>query len=509
MSAADLASSSPPVTMRRAFALSPLLLASGFCALLEQVVWERELRLVFGVTTAAAAAVVAIFIGGLGLGSLWFGKRVDRHPRPLALYATLELGVAALVAATPLLLRAARWVYVHLGGTSALGGTVATLTRLLLAALVVGPPTLLMGGTLPAAARAVTTPSDDGRRATGWLYGINTVGAVAGALAATLFVVELLGNRLTLLLAAALAALVGMTARFMSRSALFVRSEERTRAADEPGQAIGGAVLPPWVVIVAAATSGFAFFVVELAAPRLLAPLLGGTVFTFGLVLAVALVGIGLGGLLYGSRKSDARPGALGVTFALEACAFALPLILGDGIALLALRLRPLHDFGFAGYACSAIIVTSLVLLPGALVAGYQFPLFIALLGQGRDGVGNDIGKAYAANTAGSMAGALAGGLVLMPALSAPGCLRAAAVLLAAAAIAVGLAAWLRTRAFVGALLATCAAAAAIAAVSTARGPTAVWRHGSIGAGRMENSRYATYNERRMSENEAREINDL
>ena len=75
----------------RTWTVAALLFGSGFCALVYQTGWLREFRLIFGASTAASAAVLAIFIGGLGVGGLVLGSRADRHPRPLLLYATLEL----------------------------------------------------------------------------------------------------------------------------------------------------------------------------------------------------------------------------------------------------------------------------------------------------------------------------------------------------------------------------------------------------------------------------------
>src|SRR5258705_1750194 len=94
--------------------ISALLLASGCCALVYQIAWTREFRLIFGASTAASAAVLAIFIGGLGVGGLLLGRRADRHPRPLEFYAHLEGGVALATALTPFLLGLVRLVYVKL-----------------------------------------------------------------------------------------------------------------------------------------------------------------------------------------------------------------------------------------------------------------------------------------------------------------------------------------------------------------------------------------------------------
>src|SRR5580765_425140 len=96
--------------------VATLLFGSGFCALVYQVSCLREFRLIFGASTLASAAVLAIFIGGLGVGGLLLGPRADRHPRPLLYHATLESVVAIFAALSPLLLGLARTIYLASGG---------------------------------------------------------------------------------------------------------------------------------------------------------------------------------------------------------------------------------------------------------------------------------------------------------------------------------------------------------------------------------------------------------
>src|SRR5262249_7005167 len=165
---------------------------------------------------------------------------------------------------------------------------------------------------------------------------------------------------------------------------------------------------------------------------RLLGPLLGGSVFTFGLVLAVALAGIGAGGLLYALVAGDRRASQAGfaVSCLLEAAAVAATYACGDRVATLALVLLPLQSAGFSAHVGGWTIVTLIVVLPPALVAGYQFPLLIALFGHGRERVGSHVGYAYAANTAGAIVGSLAGGFGLLPWLSAPTAWRLVAIVL-------------------------------------------------------------------------------
>ena len=124
------------------------------------------------------------------------------------------------------------------------------------------------------------------------------------------------------------------------------------------------------------------FFLMELVWYRMLGPILGGTAFTFGLILAVALAGIGVGGALYPLRVRSRAPqlGSLAVALAVEALALAIPLGLGDRLAILAAALRPLGAIGFGGQIFGWLIVTKIVVFPAAVVSGFQFPLLVALL---------------------------------------------------------------------------------------------------------------------------------
>ncbi|HEY8212220.1 MAG TPA: fused MFS/spermidine synthase [Myxococcaceae bacterium] len=464
--------------------LAPLLFGSGLCALIYQVAWFREFRLVFGASTLATSAVLAIFIGGLGVGSVYWGPRADRTSRPLWLYARLEIGIALTTALTPGLLWLVRAAYLGLGGQSAMGAVLGTALRLVLAALVLAPPTLLMGGTLPAVVRAAQSDEDSQRRGLGLLYGANTMGAVAGAFLSSFVLLEALGTRQTLWTACLVNLLVAMVARVLSRSWETGLPPATTPApiAEDPAGAVAA---PTRFVLVAAAVVGFAFFLLEVVWYRMLGPLLGGTVFTFGLILSFALLGIGIGGALYG-RQTNNRPAlsTFAVTCLLEALAVAAPFAIGDRLAVAALFLRKLGAFGFGGFALGWSAIAAVVVFPAALVAGYQFPLLIALLGKGRREIGRQVGLAYAWNTAGSVVGSLAGGFGLLPLLGAPSLWRFTAValaLLGAVAVALGL----RSP---GPRWRSLAAPAALLVPTVwllgALGPTAAWRHSGIGAGR-------------------------
>ncbi|MEP6995240.1 MAG: fused MFS/spermidine synthase, partial [Acidobacteriota bacterium] len=212
-----------------------------------------------------------------------------------------------------------------------------------------------------------------------------------------------------------------------------------------------------------------------------------GSTYTFGLILAVALAGIGFGAALYG-RSRGKRPAtlmALAATTTLEAVFVALPYALGDRIALFAIFSRSFGALGFWGYLFGWTEIACLVVLPASIIAGIQFPQLVALLGRGRKSVGEDVGLTYAWNTLGAIGGSLAGGFGLVPLLSATGAWKAVVILLAA------LSAWTLVLAIRsqkswrrGALPLT-GIAASLLMIGFA-GPTAVWRHTPIGAGRVQ-----------------------
>src|SRR5438270_8605698 len=116
--------------MRRTVSVASLLFCSGACALIYQTVWMRQFRLIFGASTYATAAVLAIFMGGLGVGSAILGRRADAHPRPLRFYAHLELMIATASLLSPLLLWIVAKIYFGVGCSVTLGLFFATIALL-------------------------------------------------------------------------------------------------------------------------------------------------------------------------------------------------------------------------------------------------------------------------------------------------------------------------------------------------------------------------------------------
>jgi len=467
-----------------------LLLVSGACSLLFQTAWFREFRLIFGASTLASSAVLAIFMGGLGLGNALLGKFADRQQRPLRLYAKLEFYISIFCGISPFLLDGVRAVYISIGGQETLGSAGSTIVRLVGSALVIGLPTFLMGGTLPAACRAVISSDDTGRRAVGRLYGLNTIGAVFGALVGTFYLFEAYGTRTTMWLACAInlanCAAAWLLASSIEKSPLPLETQAiaSVKLSGPEPTASSTCHFPNSMFYGLACLVGFVFFLMEMVWYRLLSPILGGSTFTFGLILAIALAGIGLGGLLYSYIYRDRQPTLKSFILTLlgEAVAIAIPFAMGDFLAILAMSLRQLSVYGFWGQVGGWFVVSSIVVFPVAVISGIQFPVLIGLIGRGRDDVGEQLGKAFAWNTAGAMAGALAGGFGLLTLLGAIGVWKLAVVLLALCAVLLQI---LEVRRGGSLALRLPILLLGITYFSLmAQGPTAVWRHGGIGAGR-------------------------
>lgn len=472
----------------------PLLFASGLCALLYQVVWLREMRLIFGSSTAATGMVLAIFMGGLGCGAAYFGRLADRVSRPLALYGFLELGIGVSVAFSPLLLGMARHFYIDLGGVQTLGLLQATMVRFLLAALILLIPTFLMGGTLPVAAKAVEAETDCGRRDLALLYGFNTMGGMLGVAIATFVLLEALGNRATLWSGCLVNMMVGVAACLMAGQgkmewrAVIGRRRPMSVVGMVAGEGATASVMPAGVIYAAAFVTGFVFLLMELVWYRMLAPILGGSTYTFGLILAMALLGIGIGGALFGSRGRSERTNisAFTLTCGLEAFCMAIPFAMGDRLAVMTAVLNGMGNGGFGFQVLIWAIVTAVVVLPAAIIAGVQFPMLIGLLGSGGRRVGEHTGYVYAWNTAGAIVGSIAGGFGLIPLLTAPGCWQMAALALSLVAVVVMLFGRRLGKIKWPAMVAGIVIVAGTGLLLLAAGPTAAWRHSSIGAGRVD-----------------------
>jgi spermidine synthase len=417
-------------------------LVSGAAGLVYQVAWTRQLTLMLGVTSEAISTVLAVFMGGLALGAWLLGRLADRVRSPLRLYAVLEAGIALAGAASPLLLDALTGVYVDLRRSGVAGPGALAALRIVLAAAALLVPTTLMGGTLPILVRGLNRVPGQLSRDAGTLYAINTLGAVVGTLATAFVLIQAVGVRHTIWLAASLNALVGLAAFVLARAEREDTAPRRapvTRAA-APDPAPDRRTVR--AVLVAYAISGFLALAYEVLWTRWLIAVAGeNSVYAFSLMLAAFLLGIVLGSAvaaIIGDRVRDLVL-FLGVVMVGVGVSALFTMGLME-VAVGMLALPP--DASFLELSLRRFLRCIAVLIVPTTFSGMTFAIVAKLYARDPQRVGHDAGVAYAANTIGAILGALAGGFAILPLLG----LQRGLLLLSAVSVATGLFLVLRRR---------------------------------------------------------------
>jgi spermidine synthase len=403
-----------------------LFVASGCAALIYEVVWLELLQLVVGSTAVSMGVLLGTFMGGMCLGSLLLPRLVSVRRHPLRVYAALELGIGAMGLAVLFGIPHVEQVYARYAGH----GWSSILLRGAVAGVCLLPPTLLMGATLPAIARWVET-SPQGVSWLGFFYGGNIAGAVLGCLLAGFYLLRVYDTATATYVAFALNGLVGTAALVLAAATRYAAPGEA--AMKEHADPSAGA----WAVYLAIALSGMSALGAEVVWTRLLALLLGGTVYTFSLILAVFLIGLGIGssvGALVARGEASPRE-ALGLCQWLLTAAIAwTALMIAQSLPywpiLPSLSPSPWYNFQVDLVRCLWAI------LPPACLWGASFPLALAAAASRGQDPGRLVGGVYAANTIGAIVGALAFSLWLIPAIGTAGAERALVGLAAAAALA-------------------------------------------------------------------------
>jgi len=379
----------------RAFdALVPLLfMASGAAGLIYQVVWTQDLVLVFGDTTQAIVTTVTAFLCGLGVGSLLGAAIGARLRRAIAAYGLLEVAVACVALVMPLVFDTIATVF-RSAYLSLPAGEVA-LIRFALAFGALMPVTAMMGMTLPILTRHLVRADSHVGERVARLYGLNTLGAVMGAVASGYLLIEILGLRVTTLVAVGLNLGAGLGALIIS---VLLPKAERIRppTAGSQRRIYGRQRLLLGVTF----ASGLVSLALEMLWTRLLMQGTGSPVYVFVAILAVYLVGISGGSLAYERRKHRTpRMGTLGLCLASAAVLTLIPLIVSD------IKGPPL------------LSITIVLILPVTALLGYAFPLTVHLYVDSAVHASRGVGFVYAANTAGCVVGTVTAGFVLIPGL--------------------------------------------------------------------------------------------
>ncbi|MCY3019289.1 MAG: fused MFS/spermidine synthase [Planctomycetota bacterium] len=403
-------------------------LLSGFCALIYENVWIYRFSRIFGSTVFAMSFVVAMFFAGLALGAHWLGRISSRSPNPLRLYAQLELAIGGYALAFPLIIALTEKVYAGVYPSIAGSFAAITLVRMLLAFVVMFPPAVLMGGTLPVllthfADRMATL----GSRA-GLVYGLNALGAALGSFLSGYALLEMLGVSKTNAVAALLNLAIGCLAWALSRRLgterdarttersmgvppMFGTARNAPTAANAKEEEQPVAQESPAIVALVTccfAVSGFVSMSYEVTWLRYLSFYFHETIYLYAGIITVFVLGIGLGSLLCG--YAVARIKHLVAFFGLLQAGIGLLTLLAVYVPLR--FFQPIYDAGVASAANVLLILLALLTAPAALM-GATFPVVTKIIVPSLRDVGSKVGRAYALNTLCGILGLLCSGFVL------------------------------------------------------------------------------------------------
>jgi spermidine synthase len=398
-----------------------LFVTSGATALVYQVTWLRNLSLVFGASFEATSIVLAAFMAGLSAGGFAMARRAERVARPLLLYGLLELGVAAFALIVPWLLRGLDAAYVRAALASDGVTPGLNLLRIAMALGILFVPTFLMGGTLPVLTRGFVQRLGEYGPRLAWLYGLNTLGAVLGAVAAGFLLIPALGVWNTQLLAVAVNVAIAAAAVAAGLVVAPAPVTEAGAAAEDDVPAPSPAERRALVLAFAGtAACGFCALALEVMWTRAISMAVGATTYSFTVMLAAFLTGIWLGSWLHAALPLRRFGPALqqGAVLCLLGVASALTSLWIPRLPQLAVDLN-VELYGMAPRIRSgtALLLGFLVMLPPCILMGVAFPLAGEARARLARGFGRSTGDALGLNTLGSIAGSLAAGFVLIPRL--------------------------------------------------------------------------------------------
>jgi len=394
-----------------AFALT---VVTGFSGLVYEVAWQKYLATLLGSHGEATAAVLAIFLGGLAVGYALFGRvtrwlvaRARERDQPVRLlyaYALVEAGIGLYALAFPFVFGVGQRLSLFAPeGTLGFGFDVA------LSALLIGPPTVLMGGTIPILTLALAGDLERATRIHAWVYGFNTLGAFAGALAAGFFLVPALGLDGVMWTMGCLNLVAAAVFAQLDRGAPDLAAESAGEAAAEPVTHFAA-----WAGV--ALLAGFALMTLQTTLNRMGALALGASQFTFSMVVAVFVLSIAVGSLAVSGFSRIPRGVVVGSQWALVALLFPLYLGLGD-VTYWAHTVRALFrsvDPAFYAYHLALLGGMLAFLLVPIGLSGALLPLLFHHLRREVRDLGAVAGRLYAWNTVGSLVGALLGGYLLL-----------------------------------------------------------------------------------------------
>ena len=416
------------------YIILPIFFLSGAAGGIYEVIWAKQLLLIFGASAFAVSTVLTSYMAGLAIGSFFMGRYVDKNPgNPIRIFALLELGIGIcgilIIFVLPLINR----IYYSLYPSILPNYYLKNIVRFVLCFLVLVVPTILMGGTLPVLSSGLFTREDSFGKYIGSLYSINTLGAMFGALTVGFFLLPNLGIMNSTFWAFAFNAATALIAFAISRSYLAVGNltgetlptgkasqKKKETAGKKTETPLRDEYLPGTLLLGVAAIAGFTSMSYQIIYTRLLKLVFSNTVYAFTIILVAFLAGIGLGSLFIARFADRIKNKAL--TIGLIQLALGIAAIWAIPIVFNSLTiLNKVHglyrNLGWNGYTFSRLTVSFLVILGISSLSGATFPLVIKFRKKRKELTGERVGEVYSINTLAAVIGSFAGGFIVIPAL--------------------------------------------------------------------------------------------
>jgi spermidine synthase len=384
---------------------------SGFACLVYQILWMRQLGLLFGNTSHAAALTLAVFFGGLAAGGWFWGQRCGQLANPLRAYAWLELGIAACGVAIFIAPGVIRHFYPMIYQRHGTGAALMVF-KLLWTWLMVFPPALLMGGTLPAVGQAMIRQTSVFGTTTARLYAVNTIGAAFGAFATAFIFIPMLGIRMTCGVAMLASVMAGVLAYCLSKWESGDRLSPLRAGTDRPSHKEEG--LSRTVIRWLAFVSGFNLLALEVIWTRMLAQVHENSVYSFSAILIVVLVCLALGAWLASrlARLMSSAAQTLVVLMVLGGAMLCVTPFIFTGLTR-NLSMLPTDQI-LAAYVFRLFLTSFAAIGPACLLLGAVFPFLMKGEEPFATQPGNSIGILSAINTVGAIIGSLTAGFLLL-----------------------------------------------------------------------------------------------
>lgn len=406
-----------------------LFFATGAVGLIYQIVWFKYLSLFLGNTTYAQMIVLSSFLGGLALGNYFIGKKIDNSQNPVRIYAWLELSIGVYCLLYPIFSDFLGSIFIstasHLNVESQ--NIIFILLRFIISSALLFIPTFAMGGTLPVLSKFFVDKVSTAQKKIGWLYFLNSFGAVVGVILAGFFLIRKYGLDFTIYSAAIVNIGLGLIALLMSKYVNI--GKIKSESENEKNHINDDEFVSPKIVnlaIVTAGISGMAALLYEMVWVRLLVNFLGSSTYAFSIMLAAFIAGISIGSFIVSKSFVNKFNRIKLLIFCQAAIA------VGIVFSLFIYERLPYYFWIIASWfqktdttfniflSIEFLVCFGLMLIP-TIFMGITLPTVVDIVANSDNKIGLSVGKVFSVNTLGTVIGVFVTGLVLLPAFGIKG----------------------------------------------------------------------------------------